>query len=293
MKKILATMMAFVLTIAAQAQRDTIGVSKFTAIYRYECKTMDAEGKSVTDSMLIAVQVSNGVTKSFPYEEYDRQKKGRFRIVDGYQAAHMHMGTFFMNYPEGRITAQEMLYPHRYQTDEALDKQKWVLTDAQDSIFGYACQSAKAKYHGLTWNAYHTEDIPSSIGPWKLGGLPGIITKATDARGIHTFTLCGLLKEEQPIVFAEYVTWIVPDGRGKFVSQRVDYQKLKASKFRAYKKKVLSNSRYLQNPTYYAPDPMEIFGYVETSYNSAGDNVRSVAGVVIVSNPHQYQPLEQ
>ena len=44
---------------------------------------------------------------------------------------------------------------------------------------------------------------------------------------------------------------------------------------------------------YYAPDPMETFGYVETSYNSAGDNVRSVAGVVIVSNPHQYQPLEQ
>lgn len=293
MKKILVTMMTLALTIAAQAQRDTIGVSQFTAIYRYECKTMDAEGKSVTDSMLIAVQVSNGVTKSFPYEEYDRQKKGRFRIVDGCQAAHMHMGTFFMNYPEGRITAQEMLYPHRYQTDEALDKQKWVLTDAQDSIFGYACQLAKAKYHGLTWNAYYTEDIPSSIGPWKLGGLPGIITKATDARGIHTFTLCGLLKEEQPIVFAEYVTWIVPDGRGKFVSQRVDYQKLKASKFRAYKKKVLSNSRYLQNPTYYAPDPMETFGYVETSYNSAGDNVRSVAGVVIVSNPHQYQPLEQ
>lgn len=293
MKKILVTMMTLALTIVAQAQRDTIGVSQFTAIYHYECKTMDAEGKSVTDSMLIAVQVSNGVTKSFPYEEYDRQKKGRFRIVDGYQAAHMHMGTFFMNYPEGRITAQEMLYPHRYQTDEALDKQKWVLTDAQDSIFGYACQSAKAKYHGLTWNAYYTEDIPSSIGPWKLGGLPGIIIKATDARGIHTFTLCGLLKEEQPIVFAEYVTWIVPDGRGKFVSQRVDYQVMKASKFLAYKKKVLGNRRYLEDPTYYAPDPMEAFGYVETSYNSAGDNVRSVAGVVIVSNPHQYQPLEQ
>ena len=155
------------------------------------------------------------------------------------------------------------------------------------------CYSARLCESASNWKDKYTEDIPSSIGPWKLGGLPGIITKATDARGIHTFTLCGLLKEEQPIVFAEYVTWIVPDGRSKFVSQRVDYQKLKASKFRAYKKKVLSNSRYLQNPTYYAPDPMEIFGYVETSYNSAGDNVRSVAGVVIVSNPRQYQPLEQ
>ena len=50
------TMMALVLTIAAQAQRDTIGVSRFTAIYRYECKTADADGqpgvfltKSMTD----------------------------------------------------------------------------------------------------------------------------------------------------------------------------------------------------------------------------------------------------
>ena len=33
MKKILVTMMAFALTIAAQAQRDTIGVSKFTGMF--------------------------------------------------------------------------------------------------------------------------------------------------------------------------------------------------------------------------------------------------------------------
>ena len=287
------TTMTLVLTIAAQAQRDTIGVSKLAAIYRYECKTLDVDGLSVTDSMLIAVQMSDGITKSFPYEEYERQKKGGSRIADGYQGAQMHMSTVFMNYPEGRITTHEMLYPYRYQTDEVLEKQKWELTDAQDSICGYACQSATTEYHGLTWNAFYAEEVPSSIGPWKLGGLPGLITKATDTKGIHTFTLCGLLKEEQPMVFTEYVTWFVPDGHGKFAGQRVDYQKMKASAFLAYKKNILGNSRYVKNPTYYAPDPMTAFGYVENSFNSAGDNVRSVAGVVIISNSRQYQPLEQ
>ena len=283
---------AFSLALTAQAQRDTVGVSRFTAIYRYECKTADADGQPVTDSMLIAVQASDGITKSFPYDEYDRQKKGGSRIADGYQAAQMHIGTVFTNYPEGRVTTQEMLYPYRYMTDEPLDRQDWTLTNGQDSIFGYACQSATAKYHGLTWNAYYTEEIPSSMGPWKLGGLSGLITKVTDAKGVHTFTLCGLLKEEQPIVFTEYATWVVPDGQGKFAAHRVDYQRMKASAFLAYKKKVLGNSRYVKNPTYYAPDPMTAFGYVENSYNSAGENVSSVAGVVIVSNPHQYQPLE-
>ena len=292
MQKIIATMMVLALTIAAQAQRDTIGVSRFTAIYRYECKTTDANGQPVTDSMYIAVQTSGCITKSFPYEEYDRQKKGGSRIADGYQAAQMHMATVFTNYPETRITTQEMLYPYRYMTDEPLEKPDWTLTNGQDSICGYACLSATTKYHGLTWNVFYTEDVPASIGPWKLGGLPGLITKATDAKGIHTFTLYGFHQEETPIIFTRYVTWIVPDDRGKFAAQRVDYQEMKASKFLAYKKKVLGNPRYLKDPTYYAPDPMTAFGYVENSYNSAGGSVSSVAGVVIVSNPHQYQPLE-
>ena len=291
-KKFLLTMVAFVLTVAALAQRDTIGVSKFTAIYRYECKTTDADGQPVTDSMYIAVQTSSGVTKSFPYEEYDRQKKGGSRIADSYLAAQMHMGTIFTNYPEGRITTQEMLYPYRYMTDEPLEKQNWTLTDGQDSISGYACQSATTKYHGLTWNVYYTEEVPACIGPWKLGGLPGLITKATDANGIHTFTLYGFHQEDTPIIYTKYVTWIVPDGQGKFTAQRVDYQEMKASDFLAYKKKVLGNSRYVKNPTYYAPDPMTAFGYVEKSYNPTGNQVSSVAGVVIVSNPHQYQPME-
>lgn len=290
--KVIATVMLLVLSIPARGQKDTIGVSKFTAIYRYECKTTDANGQPVTDSMYIAVQTADGITKSFPYEEYDSQKKRISRLADGYLAARMHMGTIFTNYPEGRITTQEMLYPYRYMTDEPLEKQNWTLTDRQDSICGYACQSATTKYHGVTWNVYYTEEVPANIGPWKLGDLPGLITKATDAKGIHTFTLYGFHQEKTPIVFTEYVTWFVPNDHGKFIRQRVDYQKMKSSKFLAYKAKVLGNSRYVKNPTYYAADPMAAFGYVESSFRSGGDEVNSVAGVVIVSDPRQYQPLE-
>lgn len=290
--KYIIQLLLLLISISAQAQTDTVGVSQFTAVYRYECKTTNAGGEPVTDSMLIAVQMSNGITKSFPYDEYTAQKKGNYRIIDGYQSAFMHMGTVFTNYPEGRTTTQEMLYPYRYETDEAVDKPKWDLADGQDSIFGYACQEARTKYHGLTWDAYYTEDIPSGSGPWKLCGLPGLITKATDADGIHTFTLCGLLKEEQPIVYTEYVTWFAPNSQGKFDKQRIDYQKMSADKFLAYKKKILGNSRYLKEPTYYAPNPKDAYGYVETSWNSAGATIESVAGVVLISNPHKYQPLE-
>lgn len=63
MKKILLTT-ALALTVSAQAQNDTIGVSKFTAVYLYECKTTNAAGTPITDSLMIAVQSANGVTNT-------------------------------------------------------------------------------------------------------------------------------------------------------------------------------------------------------------------------------------
>ncbi|MBQ4525009.1 MAG: GLPGLI family protein [Bacteroidaceae bacterium] len=296
MKKML-TIFALALTVSVQAQNDTLGVSKFTAIYLYECNTTNAAGEPVTDSMLIAVQSANGVTKSFPYDSYTRQVENKWDIAHTYMAACMHMGDVFVNYPAGRITVQEELYPYRYQTDASLDLPQWTLGDEQDSLCGYLCQSAETKYHGKMWQAYYTEDVPTSIGPWKLGGLPGLITTVKDKEGIHTFTLCGLLNEEQPLVFTEYITWIVPersaDGKMKFVKQRVDYQKMKASKFLKHKAKMLNNPRYVQNPTYYAPNAMDAFGYQETRGSRISDrSFNTVAGVIIPTTVNAYQPLE-
>ena len=75
MKKILATMMVFTLTIGALAQNDdgmdamlaamiaakihqnSIDTSSLVAVYDYECQTQDADGKAVTDRMKLCLQV--------------------------------------------------------------------------------------------------------------------------------------------------------------------------------------------------------------------------------------------
>ena len=219
--------------------------------------------------------------------------------IDDALSGHAHcfgMGDVFLNYPEGRITVQEELYPSRYQTDEPLQMPKWNLEDQQDSISGYLCHAAETKFRGKTWKAFYTEEVPASIGPWKLGGLPGMITKVEDEEGIHSFTLCGLLNEEQPLIFTEYLNWFVPQmnsGKMSMARQRIDYQKMTAKKFLKHKKKILGNPRYVQNPTYYAPSAMEAFGYQEHLYTSLSDQqVISVAGVVVLSEGHAYQPLE-
>ena len=42
-------------------------------------------------------------------------------------------------------------------------------------------------FSGREWNVWFTEEIPVSLGPWKLNGLPGIILQA-ECSGYITIT---------------------------------------------------------------------------------------------------------
>ena len=58
MQKILATMMAFVLTIAAQGQTETIDTSKFVVTYDYAVQTkMGIDDREIVDSCCVALMV--------------------------------------------------------------------------------------------------------------------------------------------------------------------------------------------------------------------------------------------
>jgi hypothetical protein len=54
-------------------------------------------------------------------------------------------------------------------------------------------------YGGRIWNAWYSEDIPASTGPWKFYGLPGFVLKAEDSTGTLSMTLYSLFKCEMPI----------------------------------------------------------------------------------------------
>ena len=61
---------------------------------------------------------------------------------------------------------------------------------------------ATSDFRGRRWTARFATDIPVSDGPWKLGGLPGLILEAYDKGHQYTFTAVGLERvAEEPIVF--------------------------------------------------------------------------------------------
>ena len=53
----------------------------------------------------------------------------------------------------------------------------WKITKESQKILGYACYKATTKFRGRDYIAWFTPDIPYNFGPWKLGGLPGLILK--------------------------------------------------------------------------------------------------------------------
>ena len=53
----------------------------------------------------------------------------------------------------------------------------WKVTKESKKILGYTCYKATTKFRGRDYTAWFTPDIPYNLGPWKLGGLPGLILK--------------------------------------------------------------------------------------------------------------------
>jgi GLPGLI family protein len=57
----------------------------------------------------------------------------------------------------------------------------WELLNETKSINSFNCQKAQGNFRGRTYTVWFTNDIPVSLGPWKLNGLPGLILEATDS----------------------------------------------------------------------------------------------------------------
>ena len=287
MQKILATMMALVLTIAAQAQTETIDTAQFVAVYDYECRTQDAEGQSVTDKMQVVVQVGGTVLKSMPRSVYRlRDESEKADVMADYQEAYLHMPTVWTGYPEGQATVREFIFPHEYEGSERLRVGEqssgmqtpdiaWTLSEDTVTVSGYLCQKATATFRGVEWHVCYTEEIPSSAGPWRLRGLPGLIVEAESEA--HTFCLTELQQERGAITAPE---------------QRPDVHRMRYAKLLKHKNEIYGNRQYAKNPLYYVPD---LNGSITdmTVFNHNGQQLLFAnGGHPLLTKAHVYQPLE-
>jgi GLPGLI family protein len=71
----------------------------------------------------------------------------------------------------------------------------WSIDTEKDTIIkGYHCLHANTFFAGRYYIAWFTPDIPIKDGPYKFGGLPGLIIKITDSKNQHKFELTSFKK---------------------------------------------------------------------------------------------------
>lgn len=75
---------------------------------------------------------------------------------------------------------------YTYEEDRPIN---WKILSETTKIGDYKVQKAETDFAGRKWTAWFTTDLPYQDGPYKFGGLPGLIVKAEDDKGDYSFDL--------------------------------------------------------------------------------------------------------
>ena len=225
MKIIVSILLLASLTVRAAAREPMIDRAHMKCLYRY-IYTFDTLKNELRDDLLI-LQIGKEVSKCYSY--YTFQCDSLRRTPDGAKVwselfrraiekdgiygdfPHVRMSTYvYKNYPTGQMTITDRISSQGYCYVDSLHAQTWTMGDSTREVLGYTCQQATADFRGRRWTAWFTTDIPVSDGPWKLGGLPGLILEAYDEGQQHVFTAVGLERvKDEPIIFNQQ------DGRNR------------------------------------------------------------------------------
>lgn len=181
---------------------DRIGDSLYEVIYEYRVQT------DVSDTYSTILQFGTEQARFLDYLAYKADSltcagAPEDTIAKAYndidRSAFYFDPVIFQNWPEGSMTVDDVLVPGTFTYSENM-AHEWTFGNGEKEICGYPCKEAKTSYGGREWTVWFAPSIPSNAGPWKLGGLPGLIMEAQDAEGIHHFTATALRKAACPIV---------------------------------------------------------------------------------------------
>ncbi|MDR2148326.1 MAG: GLPGLI family protein [Tannerella sp.] len=112
----------------------------------------------------------------------------------------------FKNYPKEKMTVTDIaaILSGNFYYEEEMPVFKWNFSAIeQKTILDYKCNKATVSFRGRDFVAWYAPEIPVDNGPWKFGGLPGLILRLEDAKGNFIYECIGLenLKQKEPIKY--------------------------------------------------------------------------------------------
>jgi GLPGLI family protein len=94
---------------------------------------------------------------------------------------------FMKNKKQKKIFYETNILTKKIAIEDSLDSMSWIITSSYKKILGFNCKEAKTTFRGRDYVAYFTEEIAINDGPWKFGGLPGLILEVKSIDGYLSY----------------------------------------------------------------------------------------------------------
>jgi GLPGLI family protein len=176
------------------ADMEILDSCRIKITYSYK-QTVDIKN-SITKNDIQILEIGNNISKYYSYlafysdssctEWHSKHKNAQSspRYI-GINAAQNPLWTEIYRSKQGYMIYERS--PGNYRYAECLNLQNWKLYDDTLTVTGYLCQKAECSFRGRDYTAWFTVDIPVDNGPWKFGGLPGLILRIYDAKSHYIF----------------------------------------------------------------------------------------------------------
>ena len=223
MKKLLVTLVVLAASVcAAQAQQtivtyttdgvttfdttelpgEVLDTTQFVVSYRMLYERQPENDHPMEDLLLL--QVGRNVSKCYSYKTWQTDSLVRVTPPEQVLAnlGSFHGGVqdiFFRDAAAGRLTHTDQIGMDHLLYTEPLPDCGWKLADGERTILGYACRRARCSFRGRNYEAWYAPDIAVSAGPWKFGGLPGLILAIRDDAGVLDLEATGVEQRVEPI----------------------------------------------------------------------------------------------
>lgn len=135
-----------------------------------------------------------------------------------------HKYVIYKNYLKEKIFFTEKIAGDNFLYKEPINDLKWEIKDDLKNILGYNVQKAVTKFRGREYIAWFAKEIPLSNGPYKFGGLPGLIIKIHDINNYYVFELKAFKKLKDSVLEEMEMSNLVLSNRDEFVQLKKDYK---------------------------------------------------------------------
>lgn len=184
-------------------KKEIFDVARIQAHYEYQEKRSKNSDRVTAHQMLLFIREKYLRYTSMPAYQadtlidnaYKRGVTSYLEIMPAHRAtlrADKSNESLLLNLVEQKIRAEQEIVTTKYIYEEALPQQEWQLTEGDSTILGYACKRAETSFRGRKYVAWYAPELELPYGPWKFGGLPGLIFDVVDSEGEHRHTLRGL-----------------------------------------------------------------------------------------------------